>query len=53
MEEGSSHVIFEKLVLEGFEGWLGVITLPWPLSLSPGRQAPLPSLLHSEEGHTS
>lgn len=40
MEEGSRYVIFEKLVVKGFEGWLGVTALPWPLSLSPSRQAP-------------
>lgn len=52
-EEGSRHVIFKKLMVEGFEGWLRVIALPWPLSLFPGRQAPLPLLLLSEERHTS
>jgi hypothetical protein len=53
MKKGSRHVIFEKLMVEGFEGWLGVIALPWPLSLSLGSQAPLPLLLLSEERHTS
>lgn len=53
MEEGSRHVIFKKLMVEGFEGWLRVIALPWPLSLLPGRQAPLPLLLLSEERYTS